>query len=215
MKRLTNFFLLALLIIPGGLPQGFNFPSRGVQEFNLRDSTGRNQAVFYSEARYENVTGLANDVWGSISFDTKDIASTLKGDIFISVASLKTGIKLRDEQLQSIMWLNSEKYPVISFRIREVKSLDVVEDDFIKILVTGNFTLHGQTRLINAAAKLKYVPENEYTKTIRPGNLFNISTKFDIKLSDYKVSNSFIGDRVSDKILITANLIGSDADTNK
>ncbi len=205
--------MISLLIISDSLPQTFDLPSLRVQKFNLRDSTGRNQAVFHSEARFENVTGLANDVWGSLSFDTKDIASTLKGDIFISVSSLKTGIKLRDEQLQTIMWLNSERYPVISFRIREVKNIDLLEDNFIKVLVTGDFTLHGQTRLINASAKLKYVSENDYTKTIRPGNLVNISAKFDIKLSDYKVYNSFIGDRVSDKILITANLTGSDAGT--
>ncbi len=215
MKKLNIIFLLVLFIIPGALPQGFDFPSKGVQEFNLRDSTGRNQAVFYSDARYENITGLANDVWGNVSFDTKDITSTLKGDIFISPASIKTGIKLRDEQLQSIMWLNSAKYPVISFHILEVKGVELIEANYVKVLVTGDFTLRGKTRLIYASAKIKYIPENEYTKTVRPGNLVNVSAKFDIKLTDYNVSNSFIGDRVSDKILITANLIGSGAEINK
>ncbi len=214
MKRLVNIFLLALLFIPGSLPQGFDIPSEGLQVFNLRDSSGRNQAVFYSEARYENITGLANDVWGKISFDANDISSTLQGEIHISTASIKTGIKLRDEQLQSVMWLYSEKYPVISFRIKNVNSVTLIEPDIIKIMVTGEFTLHGQTRPVYASARIKYIAENGYTKKIRPGNLINISAKFDIKLSDFKVANSFIGNRVSDDIQITTNLIGSDADTN-
>ena len=215
MKNLVKVFLAAFLFISGGLPQGFDLPSQGVQQFNLKDSTGRNQALFFSEARYENVTGLANDVWGDISFDTQDILSTLEGEISISTASIKTGIKLRDEQLQSVMWLYSEKYPLISFRIRKVNSVELIEPNLVKIMVTGDFTLHGQTRPVYASAKIKYIAENDYTKTIRPGNLVNISARFNIKLSDFKVNNSFIGDRVSDDILITANLIGSDADTNK
>ncbi len=215
MKRLNSIFLLALLFVPVSLSQDFDFQLKGRKEFNLRDSTGRNQAVFYSEAPYENVTGLANDVWGNISFDAEDFRSTLKGEIYISTASIKTGIKLRDEQLQSLMWLNSEKYPVVSFRILEVKSIDVIEDNHINAVVTGEFTLCGRTKLIYASAKIKLIQETPFTKKIREGNLINISAKFDINLSDFKVNNAFIGDRVSDKILITANLIGSDAYKNK
>ena len=215
MKNLIKVVLLILVMITGSEPQGFDLPSQGVQKFSLKDSTGRNQALFFSEARYENVTGLANDVWGEISFDVKDILSTLQGEISISTTSIKTGIKLRDEQLQSVMWLYSEKYPFITFRIRKVNSVDLIEPNYVKVMVTGDFTLHGQTRPVYATAKIKYIAENEYTKSIRPGNLVNISARFNIKLSDFKVNNSFIGDRVSDDILITASLIGSDAEINK
>ena len=64
--------------------QGFNLPSKGTQVFDFKDSQERNQATFLSEARYENITGLTNDVWGKVSFDAKDIKSTLTGEVSIS-----------------------------------------------------------------------------------------------------------------------------------
>ncbi len=191
--------------------QGFNLPSKGTQVFDFKDSQERNQATFLSEARYENITGLTNDVWGKVSFDAKDIKSTLTGEVSISVSSIKTGIEKRDEHLQSVSWLNSEKYPTIMFKIKEVNRIDLVEDNLLKIVVLGEFNLHGKTNLVYANVTMKYTPENDVTKTIMQGDLLSIVAKFEIKLSDYGITNSLIDNRVSDKIELTANLLGSDS----
>jgi polyisoprenoid-binding protein YceI len=191
--------------------QGFNLPSKGIQVFDFKDSQERNQATFLSEARYENITGLTNDVWGKVSFDAKDIKSTLTGEITISAASIKTGIEKRDEHLRSVSWLNSEKYPSITFKIKEVKRVELVEDNVLKIVVLGEFNLRGKTNLVYANATMKYTPENDITKTIMQGNLLSIVANFELKLSDFGITNSLIDNRVSDKIEVTANLIGSDS----
>ena len=191
--------------------QGFNLPSKGTQVFDFKDSQERNQATFLSEARYENITGLTNDVWGKVSFDAKDIKSTLTGEVSISVSSIKTGIEKRDEHLQSVSWLNSEKYPTIMFKIKEVNRIDLVEDNLLKIVVLGEFNLHGKTNLVYANVTMKYTQENDVTKTIMQGDLLSIVAKFEIKLSDYGITNSLIDNRVSDKIELTANLLGSDS----
>ena len=191
--------------------QGFNLPSKGIQVFDFKDSKERNQATFLSEARYENINGLTNDVWGKVSFDTKDIKSTLTGEITISASSIKTGIEKRDEHLRSVSWLNSEKYPNITFKIKEVKRVDLVEDNLLKIVALGEFYLHGKTNLVYANATMKYTPENDVTKTIMQGDLLSIIANFEIKLSDFGITNSLIDNRVSDKIEITANLLGSDS----
>ena len=204
--------MISLFLFSGVMPQGFELPSKGIQHFNLRDSVGRNQATFFSEARYENITGLANDVWGEVSFDRQDVSSTLTGEVSISVASLKTGIEKRDEQLQGLMWLKSEKYPHITFRIRDILNVYQVNDEMIKVSLTGDFSLRGLTKIVYATATIKYLYENDFTKTIRPGDWINIVANFDINLSDFRIKNSFIGNRVSDKIKITANLVGSDAE---
>jgi polyisoprenoid-binding protein YceI len=212
MKNIIKAFISALFIASISLPLGFNLPSKGNQHFNLRDTVGRNQATFFSEARYENITGLANDVWGKVSFDRQDVSSTLKGKVSISTSSLKTGIEKRDEQLQGLMWLYAEKYPDITFEIRRVLNVYNAEDNVIKVSLTGDFTLRGQTRIVYANATIKYLPESELTQTIRPGDLINIMADFEINLSDFRISNTFIGNRVSDNIKISANLVGSDAE---
>ncbi len=191
--------------------QGFNLLSKGIKVFDFKDSQERNQATFFSEARFENITGLTNDVWGKVSFDTKDIKSTLTGEITISASSIKTGIEKRNEHLQSVSWLNSDKNPNITFKIKEVKRVDVVEDNLLKIVVLGEFNLRGKTKLIYTNATIKYIPEDTVTKTITSGDLISIVAKFDIKLSDYGITNSMIPNRVSDKIQITATLVGSNS----
>ena len=210
---LKSFVISALFFcfITNIYSQGFNLTSKGVQVFDFKDSQERNQATFFSEARYENITGLTNDVWGKVSFDVKNIKSTLSGEVSISTASIKTGIDERDEHLRSTSWLNSEKYPTIIFKVKEIESVDVIEDNLLKIVLLGEFNLRGKTNLVYANVTMKYISENELSKTITPGDLISIVAKFEIKLSDFGITNSLIGNRVGDKIKITASLIGSNS----
>lgn len=202
-------FVLFICLAANFHPQGFNLPSKGLQVFNFKDSQERNQATFYSEAHYENITGLTNDVWGKVSFDVKDLKSTLTGQVSISTSSIKTGIEKRDEHLRSVSWLNSEKYPEITFNIKEITQIDQVEDNILKFVLLGEFSLHGKTNLVYANATLKYLTESERTKQIMPGDLISAVATFDINLSDFGITNSLIGNRVSDKIQIKVNLTGS------
>ena len=202
-------FVLFICLAANFYSQGFNLSSKGMQVFNFKDTQERNQATFYSEAYYENITGLTNDAWGKVSFDVKDVKSTLTGEVSISTSSIKTGIEKRDEHLRSVSWLNSEKYPNIIFLIKEVTKVDQVEDNLFKIVLLGEFGLHGKTNLVYANATMKYLVESETTRQIMPGDLISVVASFDIKLSDYGITNSLIGNRVSDKIQIKVNLTGS------
>ena len=211
MVKVLFTLILFLYLVTGINAQGFNLPSKGVQVFNLKDSKSRNQATFYSEARFENITGLTNDVFGEVSFDLKDVKSTLKGEILVSTSSIKTGIENRDEHLRSVSWLNAEKYPTIIYKIKEVERVDLIEDNQIKIVLLGEFSLRGKTKLVYASATIKYLLENEVTKTLMPGNLISIVARFDLNLCDFGISNSMIPNRVSDNIQIVANLVGPES----
>jgi len=211
MVKTLSTVVLSLYLFTVINAQGFNLPSKGIQVFNLKDSNDRNQATFYSEARFENITGLTNDVLGEVSFDLKDVKSTLKGEILVSTSSIKTGIEKRDEHLRSVSWLNSEKYPTIIYKIKEVERVDLIEDNQIKIVLLGEFSLRGKTKLVYANATIKYLLENETTKTIMTGDLISIVARFDLNLSDFGISNSMIPNRVSDNIQIVANLVGPES----
>ena len=209
-KALSRIVLL-FCVITNINAQSFNIPSKGNQIFDFKDTQERNQATFYSEARYENITGITNDVWGKASFDIKDVKSTLNGEVSISTTSIKTGIEKRDEHLRSVSWLNSEKYPSITFKIKEITRVDQAEDNVLKIVLLGEFTLCGKTNLVYANATMKYLVESETTKQIMPGDLISVAARFDIKLSDFGITNSMIPNRVGDKIRITANLVGAES----
>ena len=210
LKALSTIVLL-FFVLTDINAQSFNIPSKGNQIFDFKDTQERNQATFYSEARYENITGITNDVWGKASFDIKDVKSTLNGEVSISTTSIKTGIEERDENLRSVSWLNSEKYPSITFKIKEITQVDQIEDNVLKIVLLGEFTLCGKTNMVYANATMKYLVESETTKQIMPGDLISVVARFEIKLSDFGITNSMIPNRVGDKIQITANLVGAES----
>jgi len=201
--------ILLLLLVCSTFGQGFKMRSDGKETFYFKDELNRNQASFLSEASFESFRGISNDVWGYVSFDPEDIKGTLDGEISLSVNSIKTGIDGRDKNLQSVSWLNSEKYPLIVFRIAKVETITPVDDYTLKLSILGEFSLHGKTKLIYAKTTIKYLKESEMTKLRADGNLIDVKTEFDIKLSDFGISHIMIGKRVSDIIKVSATLFGS------
>ena len=210
MKRTFKFIMLTLFAVSTAFTQGFKVSAAGEQTFSFADKKGRNQAMFFSSTPLEDVTGLSNDVSGSVTFDVSDV-STLKGSISISTASLKTGIELRDGHLQSENWLDAESYPEITFVIKNVSNVKSLEDNKLEAKVVGDFTTHGVTKEGIADITMTYLDESEQTKKRAPGDLLGVEAKFSIVLSDYEVENMVLGQKVSDSIEITVTMVGSNA----
>ncbi len=207
MKRTLKLIILTLFVVGITFAQGFKVKATGEQTFSFADKMGRNQAMFFSSTPLEDVTGLSNDVSGTITFDVGDV-STLKGSISISTASIKTGIDLRDGHLQSENWLDAESYPEITFVIKNVSNVKSLEDNKLEVKVIGDFTAHGVTKEVIADVTMTYLDESEQTKKKAPGDLLGVIAKFSIVLSDYEVENMVLGEKVSDNIDITITVIG-------
>ena len=209
MKAIINSLVLSLLILTTALAGGFDISSKGEQTFSFKDKMGRNQATFFSTTPLEDITGMSSDVWGSVSFDIEDVENTLKGEVLISTASLKSGIDLRDEHIRSADWLDSEQFPNISFNIKEVMEIEKIEGNKIKVKVLGEFTAHGVTKEVESEVTLVYLEESEMTKMRMPGDLLGVRASFNINLADYGVEHMALGKKVSDEIEINVNIVGS------
>jgi len=210
MKSILKYYFIVLIAAETIFSQGFQVVASGEQTFSFEDKAGRNQATFFSTTPLEDITGITNDVKGSVTFDVNDF-STLKGKISISVASLKTGIDLRDEHLRSANWLDAESYPEVIFEIKKVNDIQVLEANKLRAKVTGDFTTHGVTKEVVADATVTYLDESEDTKKRAPGDLLGVQAKFNIVLSDFDVENMILGQKVSDDIEISVNIVGSNA----
>jgi polyisoprenoid-binding protein YceI len=209
MKAIINSLVLSLLILTTAFAGGFDISSKGEQTFSFKDKMGRNQATFFSTTPLEDITGMSSDVWGSISFDIEDVENTLKGEVLISTASLKSGIDLRDEHIRSADWLDAEQFPNISFNIKEVTGIEKIKGNKIIVKVLGEFTAHGVTKDVESEVTLVYLEENEMTKMRAPGDLLGVRANFNINLTDYGVQHMVLGKRVSDEIEINVNIVGS------
>ncbi len=209
MKAIIKSLVLSLLIMTAAFAGGFDINTKGEQTFSFKDKIGRNQATFFSTTPLEDITGMSTDVWGTVSFDIEDVENTLKGEILISTASLKSGIDLRDEHISSADWLDAEKFPTISFKIKEVTGIEKIEDNKLKAKVLGEFTVHGVTMEVESEVTLVYLEENEMTKMRLPGDLLGVRAKININLSDYGIQHMVLDQKVSDEIEINVNIVGS------
>ena len=208
MKIIFKTITILTLSFTITLAQGFKVKATGEKTFTFLNDNKRNQATFYSTTPFENFTGLTNDIKGSVTFNVSDI-STMKGTFVVTTASLKTGIELRDSDLKSEEWLDAEQYPKITFTIKKVSDINKIEDNKLDAKVAGDFTVHGVTKEVVTDAILTYLDASEKTKEVAPGDLLGVVAKFIITISDYDVDNIVLGRKVSDKIDITVNIVGS------
>jgi len=206
MKYYIRIPALILFCLTTAYSQGFNVKASGEKTFSFNDKS--NQAMFFSTTPLEDVTGISKEVNGTVTFNVTDL-KTLKGKISISTASIKTGIDLRDEHLRSANWLDAEAYPEISFVIKSISDIRQIEANKLQANVTGDFTAHGVTKEVVADVTMMYLDESEKTKAKAPGDLLGVEAKFNIKLSDFNVSNMALGVRVSEDIAVTCTLVGT------
>lgn len=208
MKKTLSIFAIIMIFAASIFAQGFKVKASGEQTFKFADN--KNQATFFSTTPLEDITGLSNDVKGNVTFNVSDV-KTLKGKVIVSVASIKTGIEMRDGHLQSAGWLDAESFPEISFEIKKVSDVKSVADNKLTAKITGSYTLKGVTKEVTADATLTYLDESEQTKMRAPGDLLGVQAKFNVKLSDYGVNNKLIGQKVSENVEISVNIVGSNA----
>jgi polyisoprenoid-binding protein YceI len=108
-------------------------------------------------------------------------------------------------------WLDAAKYPEISFEIKKVSDVKSVADNKLTAKITGNYTMKGVTKEVTADATLTYLDESDQTKSRAPGDLLGVQAKFNVKLSDYGVNNKVVGQKVSENIEVSVNIVGSNA----
>lgn len=210
-KMRIKFYIVTLVAITQAtfVCQDFNTNKTGTQTFYFNDVQNRNQASFTSKALLETFSGLATDLWGEVSFDPVDVKNTIKGEIFISSSSIKTGLEMRDEALRSSGWLNAEEYPEISFQIKKVDDVTILDNNKLQLSLIGLFNCRGRSKEIMLIANLIFMEESNITKKRMPGDLLSVETEFSINLSDYGIRDMFIPTRVAEKIDIEVNIIGT------
>ena len=88
------------------------------------------------------VRGQFNKIEGFIRFDPDDISAS-SVELTIDASSVISGVAKRDEHLMSADFLDTAKYPAISFKSSKIQALAPGRG-----LVTGDLTLHGVTKSI-------------------------------------------------------------------
>lgn len=183
-----------------------------------RTLSGREaQVTFTSPAPLERIVGKSNGVVGFALSGPQDQPAQLAGATWVlPVASLATGLPLRDEHMSSSAWLDAEAHPVIRFvlmRVEDVRELKRGEGfSTWSATLVGMMTLHGVTRELRVpGARLSFLKQSERTRSIAPGDLLFVKCDYAIRLSDFGIRNSDVPEKVADTVELNQMLRLSNA----
>jgi len=87
MKKTLSIFAVIMIFTASILAQGFKVKATGDQTITFEDN--KNQATFFSTTPVEDITGLSNDVKGSVTFSVNDV-KTLKGKVRVSLMEMSS-----------------------------------------------------------------------------------------------------------------------------
>src|SRR3954469_10635139 len=176
------------------------------QTFDFKDPKGVNNAIFKTDAVLESINGAANGISGTVTFDPQNPGAT-KGKIVVAANSLTVPNKMMNGHLFSPMWLDVEKYPEITFDVKELKNVKTTGDTTTAD-AGGTFTLHGVSKDLTVPVKLTYLPDKLGQRVPNAkGDLLVVRTNFEIKRTDFKI-NPGMTDKVSDEVNLTLSIAG-------
>ncbi len=210
LRRLSGFAVVLCMVVV----QGSFSTALANKAFTLSNKVGTNQLQFTSQAPLEDIEGTASEVSGAIFIDPAHPEKTT-GKIDVKVGSMKTGIAKRDSHLYGEDWLGAEQYPIITFTVQSLSSVQQVKNDGGVIVfqgdAVGQFTLHGVTKDISIPVKITYLKESDKTRERAPGDLVLVQGEFVIALKDFNVrgSKGTVGSKVGETITIKANFFSS------
>ena len=178
------------------------------QTFDFKDPKGVNNAIFKTDAVLESINGAANGISGTVTFDPAKPGAT-KGKIVVAANSLTVPNKMMNGHLFSPMWLDVEKYPEITFEVKELKNVKT-EGDVTKADALGTFTLHGVSKELTVPVKLTYLQDKLGQRVPNAkGDLLVVRTNFEIKRSEFKINPGQGNDKVSDEINLSLSIAGA------
>ncbi len=143
-------------------------------------------------------SGRFNDFSGALQYDPKQPAKTTI-EATIQVTSIDTDNEKRDNHLRSPEFFEVDKYPTMSFKSTGA------EKKGDRLLITGDFTMHGVTRSITLPVEV--LGTGTHPRSGAP--LAGFETLIILKRSDYGVTNytdpaGVLGDEVKVNLTIEA-----------
>jgi polyisoprenoid-binding protein YceI len=180
------------------------------QTFDFKDPKGVNNIQFNLDAPLEAITGTANGVSGSVSFDPAAPAATT-GRIVLETKSLTVGNSMMLDHLQGAKWLDVAQYPTIVF---EASKLSNVRTQGAQILadLTGKLTLKGITKELTVPVTFTYLADKlgaRLNDEKIKGDLLVLRSTFAINRSEFNIMAGQATEKVSESIQLSLAIAGA------
>ncbi|HWY37610.1 MAG TPA: YceI family protein [Bacteroidia bacterium] len=168
------------------------------QSWNL-DKTHSSVGFSVEHMVVSETTGQFNDFTADVKADKEDFTD-VTGTLTVQVSSVDTKDAKRDGHLKSPDFFDAEKYPTITF---EIKQFSKVKDKEYKLV--GNLTMHGVTRSVTLAAKFGGIVKDPYGMTRTGVKITGEIDRYDFGLK-YNSTLEAGGMAIGKKVNITCNI---------
>jgi polyisoprenoid-binding protein YceI len=166
---------LAALILASGVVTAARAE---VRSYTVAPGKGQ-EIVFESKAPMESFEGRTDQASGTIAADFADLGAGCEVRIAVDMASLETGIGMRDTHMRE-RHLETEKYPQAVFagnRVITASPASLAPGGAGRVTVAGSFDLHGVSREVELPVELALAADGTLT----------VHAQFNVLLTEYQI----------------------------
>lgn len=180
------------------------------EPFSVVPNTSR--VSFTSDAPFETIVGTTSNVNGTLDFNLKDLNAKSTATVMVDIASVKTGVDLRDEHMRSDQWLDTAKFPEAKFELTKVEfpaKAALEHNKKVSGKVFGKLTIKGTIKDVEAKATLGLFPENAKLAGFGlKGDVVRVKAELTITLRDFGVAvpEGIAGLKVAETVDIAMDL---------
>jgi polyisoprenoid-binding protein YceI len=120
------------------------------------------------------------------------VGSTVQGDFKFKLASLKTGVDLRDTHMKD-KYLQIEKFPTAELKIDSVENFNAASPEAKDLPFKGTLTVHGVARPVTGTVDIKKKDAG-----------YSVQANFETKVTDHGIDiPSYLGVTVADAVKVS------------
>lgn len=206
--------LLPSLLLLLGLFANANSAMAAPRTFQINDEKGRDHVSFTSDAPIELIEGKTSKITGSLTIDDSfDLTKPVSGKFDVDLASIDTGIPLRNEHMRD-NFLETKANPKATFVLKSLidppKKLVAGQKTSLKAI--GDFSLHGKTVSKTVPVEVLYMSRCPATETKREGcDIIQVKAVFNVPFKDHAIKRpEIVFQKLADTVIVTASATAYD-----
>jgi polyisoprenoid-binding protein YceI len=161
-------------------------------------TTDKNHAQLHFSAFHygiAHIEGIFKEFTVTMISEKEDF-SDAQVEMIAQVNSINTQMEMRDDDLRSRRWFDTEQYPVITFKSNSFK-----KEEGKNYRLAGNITIHGVTKPIVFNVVL-----NGWAVTMTKKKTAGFTVTGEVKRSDFNLGGTPLETGVSNEIEVWANV---------
>ncbi len=177
--------------------------------FKIVPGRADNRVQFKSEAPMETVVGTTHTITGFVELNPNSDGGSSRGEVHVDLASLKTGIELRDRHMRE-NHLETDTYPEAVFTLTSLAfpAGGLPEGERTPVMARGKLLLHGVERNIEPSVFLTY-------RTTPSGSVLHVESEFTVKMADYQIKRpQFLVMKLAEEQAISVSFTAVNASAN-